>query len=495
LKSLNVPIKSIQFYILRSLNQFNLDKLEKGLNHYKITSKLIHLITINKNWEEEIIPKKLEELNTEIENENVNLYNRCDKATQVALLAMTLLIKICKQFKNERTSIQKNVDNFLKIFLELKEIRKNGVNEDFLQFINGYLELVTYIPVWNEDEEIQIIIFDSLVSSIKYCVNVIKTGKLEEKEISTTTTPNTNIDDRFNLNQVTDISEHAIYYLDDNENPNAEHERQRLENQENLKIFIMNHSKQLGFILNIYRKSISLCNLLYTHQNSNTSNKFEFYLTHTTMLTLFIDVYSDIDSKNDVIKKALLRSNSLNNILSLLISFLVGKQAPSPTPFDLELTTRTPEVSVLVDIFLKIYGDGYVVEQENNKLKSQTFMDNLNKTNEKNDTDYINNNEVYFKNPVLPKILKLLSFYNKTILENTTPETRLKLYRILMNISCHYEIWKGNYKNENGEIINNIINTYIGEEDKEVTEKEGYGNILYIYNNSLFIIYYYLQYN
>ncbi|ORX45167.1 hypothetical protein BCR36DRAFT_414630 [Piromyces finnis] len=465
LKSLNVPIKSIQFYILRSLNQFNLVKLEKGLIHYKITSKLIHLITINKNWEEEIIPKKGEDLNIKIDNinENNNLYNRSDKATQVALLAMTLLLKIFKQFKDTRISIQKNKDNFLKIFLELKEIRKNGINEDFLQFINGYLDLVTYIPIWYEDIDTQIMIFDSLISSIKYCVNLIKTGQLENKEKNDTSTPNVDIDDKFNFNQITDISENAIYYLDDNDNIKDEYERQRMENQENLNNFVRNHSKQLGFILSLYRKSISLCNLILSHQKNDSYHAFDNYISSTEMITIFIDAYSDVDSKNEIIKRTLLRSSSLNNIISLLIYLQVGKQAPSPTPFDLESTTRTPEVAILIDIFFKIYGNGC-------KINDKYIINSI----DDDDKDYINNNEIYLKNIAFPKILKLLSFYNKTILENTTLDKRLKLYRILMNLSCYYEIWKGNYKNSNGDIINNIMNTYINEEDEEFLEKKDY---------------------
>lgn len=419
----------------------------------------------------------MEEIKIEKENDKNNLFNRSDKATQIALLSMTLLLKICKQFKNERLCIQKNLDNFLKIFLELKDIRKNGINEDFLQFINGYLELAIYIPLWNVNIDTQCIIFDSLISSIKYCINLIKTGCLEEKENSVATTP---IDDKFNFNQQTDISEHAIYYIDKNENEENEHERQRIENQENLNNFIINHSKQLSFILNIYRKSISLCNLLYSHQNSQSLSKFETYISSTTMKNLFIDVYSDIDSKNETIKKALLRATSLNNILSLLIYLLVGQQAPSPTPFDMELTTRTPEVAILVDIFLKIYGKGYIINSNNEKLKKQTFLNNLNSNLE--DDDFINNNNTYFTNPAFSKILKLLSFYSKTILENTTPETRMKLYRILMNLSCQYEIWKGNYKNKKGENINELMNKYINDEEKQTTEKDDYGN----YNNYLF---------
>jgi hypothetical protein len=68
---------------------------------------LIHLVTINKNWEKELIPTKIENAQVEKNNEKNYLYNRCDKATQIALLSMTLLLKICKQFKNERLHIQK----------------------------------------------------------------------------------------------------------------------------------------------------------------------------------------------------------------------------------------------------------------------------------------------------------------------------------------------------------------------------------------------------
>ncbi|ORX87979.1 hypothetical protein BCR32DRAFT_263847 [Anaeromyces robustus] len=471
MKSLNVPIKRIQFYTLRSLNQFSLNNLEKGLKHYKITSKLIQLITINKNWEKEIIPKNLEELKLENENDKI-LYNRSEKATQIALLSMSLLLKICKQYKNERIYIQKNIENFLKIFLELKNIRKNGINEDFLQFINGYLELVKYIPVWNENSDIQSTIFDSLVSSIKYCVNVIKTGCLEEKEKSSTATPT--IDDKYNFNQTTDISEHAIYYIENNENPKDILEKQRIKNQENLNNFIINHSKQLNFILNIYRKSISLGNILYSHQNTTIANMFETYLPSRIMKSLFIDVYADIDLKNNVIKKALLSATSIDNILNLLIQLLVGKQAPSPTPFDMELTTRTPEVAVLIDLFLKIYDKGCIVNDSDDNLKNKILQDNINKNLNSNNDDLINHNNLYLTHPALPKILKLLSYYNKTILENTTPEIRLKIYRILMNLSCHYEIWKGDYKNKKGENINEIMNTYIYEENKEFTEKEDY---------------------
>jgi hypothetical protein len=325
-----------------------------------------------------------------------------------------------------------------------------------------------YIPLWKVDIDTQCLIFDSLISSIKYCVNLIKTGCLEEKEKSVVTTP---IEDKFNFNQVTDISEHAIYYTDENKNEQEEYKKQKIENQENLNNFIINHSKQLNFILNIYRKSISLSNLLYSHQNSRSSSKFESYISSSTMKSLFIDVYSDIDEKNEIIKKALLRATSLNNILSLLIYLLVGQQAPSPTPFDMELTTRTPEVAILVNLFLKIYGKGYVMNNENDRLKNQTFLNNMN-NNKLEEDDFINNNNVYFTNPAFSKILKLLSFYNKTVLENTTPEIRLKIYRILMNLSCQYEIWKGNYTNKKGENINEIMNKYINNKDEEISNDD-----------------------